>query len=80
MLFSVTTIGGRDRGLSGIVLLLRDVTRLKEVERLKSEFVMAASHELYTPLTSLGLSIDLLLEQTSGNLSSPGSGTAPGGP
>jgi NtrC-family two-component system sensor histidine kinase KinB len=67
VLFSVTTIGGRDRGLSGIVLLLRDVTRLKEVERLKSEFVMAASHELYTPLTSLSMSIDLLLEQTSGD-------------
>jgi two-component system, NtrC family, sensor histidine kinase KinB len=68
VLFSVTTIGGRERSLSGIVLLLRDVTRLKEVERLKSEFVMAASHELYTPLTSLGLSIDLLLEQTSGGV------------
>lgn len=60
--FSVTTIRGRDRNLSGIVLLLRDVTRLTEVERLKSEFVMAASHELRTPLTSLGMSIDLLLE------------------
>jgi len=61
-LFSVTPIRGRDRNLSGIVLLLRDVTRLKEVERLKSEFIMAASHELRTPLTSLGMSVDLLLE------------------
>jgi NtrC-family two-component system sensor histidine kinase KinB len=67
-LFSVTAILGRDRNLSGIVLLLRDVTRLKEVERLKSEFIMAASHELRTPLTSLGMSIDLLLEDVAQGL------------
>ena len=67
-LFSVTAIRGRDRNLSGIVLLLRDVTRLKEVERLKSEFIMAASHELRTPLTSLGMSVDLLLEHAAQGL------------
>lgn len=61
--FSVTPIG-RKGHFSGIVLLLRDVTRLKEVERLKSEFITAASHELRTPLTSLGMSIDLLLEKS----------------
>jgi NtrC-family two-component system sensor histidine kinase KinB len=67
-LFSVTAILGGDRKRSGIVLLLRDVTRLKEVEQLKSEFVMAASHELRTPLTSLGMSVDLLLEHAAGAL------------
>ncbi|MBN2233176.1 MAG: HAMP domain-containing protein [Deltaproteobacteria bacterium] len=61
-LFSITTIRGRDGGLSGIVLLLRDVTRLKEVEQLKNEFFMAASHELRTPLTSLEMSVGLLRE------------------
>jgi NtrC-family two-component system sensor histidine kinase KinB len=67
-LFSITAVRGRDRKLSGIVLLLKDVTRLKEVERLKSEFVMAASHELRTPLTSLGMSVDLLLEHAAEGL------------
>ena len=67
-LFSITAIRGRDHNLSGIVLLLKDVTRLKEVERLKSEFVMAASHELRTPLTSLGMSVDLLLENVAQDL------------
>lgn len=61
-LFSATPIRGKGRGLLGVVLLLKDVTRLREVERLKSEFVMAASHELRTPLTSLAMSVDLLLE------------------
>jgi NtrC-family two-component system sensor histidine kinase KinB len=69
-LFSITAIrGSRDHRLSGVVLLLRDVTRLKEVERLKNEFVMAASHELRTPLTSLGMSVDLLLEHAAAGLS-----------
>jgi len=67
-LFSITTIRGRDRSLTGILLLLKDVTRLKEVEQLKSEFVMAASHELRTPLTSMGMSIDLLLEHAAHRL------------
>jgi NtrC-family two-component system sensor histidine kinase KinB len=67
-LFAVTAICGKDRSLLGVVLLLKDITRLKEVERLKSEFVMAASHELRTPLTSLGMSVDLLLEHAAHRL------------
>ncbi|MFH0785391.1 MAG: ATP-binding protein [Pseudomonadota bacterium] len=61
-LFSATVVGQKDQKLTSVVLLLKDITQLREVERLKSEFVMAASHELRTPLTSLGMSIDLLIE------------------
>jgi two-component system, NtrC family, sensor histidine kinase KinB len=60
--FSITPVHGKKGVLIGVVLLLRDVTRLTELDRLKSEFVMTASHELRTPLTSIGMSIDLLVE------------------
>ncbi len=61
-LYSVTPIRGAECELIGIVLLLKDITSLRELEQLKSEFVTAASHELRTPLTSIGMSVDLLLE------------------
>jgi len=62
--FSITPVHGKSGYQLGVVLLLRDVTRLTELDRLKSEFVMTASHELRTPLTSVGMSINLLLEKT----------------
>ncbi len=62
--FSITPVHGKPGSLLGVILLLRDVTRLTELDRLKSEFVMIASHELRTPLTSVGMSIKLLLEKT----------------
>jgi NtrC-family two-component system sensor histidine kinase KinB len=47
----------------GVILLLRDVTELKEVDQLKTEFVATASHELKTPLTSIGMSMEMIEER-----------------
>ena len=49
--------------LLGAVSLLEDVTHLREVDRMKSEFIATASHELRTPLTSVQMNILLLLEE-----------------
>ncbi|HLK16229.1 MAG TPA: ATP-binding protein [Fimbriimonadaceae bacterium] len=53
----------------GSVTVLEDVTHLREVDRLKNEFIGVASHELRTPVTSLLLSVQLLEEGAAGPLS-----------
>ena len=66
-----TSVPLRDeRGdLLGKVAVFQDVTSIKEVDRLKSEFVLQVSHELRTPLTSIKGSIDNLRDCIAGPLS-----------
>ena len=47
--------------LAGAVMAFQDITRLKDVDRLKDEFVSIVSHELRTPLTSIRGSLQLVL-------------------
>ena len=54
--------------LLGAVALLEDITHMREIDRLKSEFIATASHELRTPLTSVQMSVHLLLEGAAGVL------------
>jgi len=44
----------------GTITLFEDVTRFKDLERLKSDFIATVSHEFRTPLTSIHMTIDIL--------------------
>ena len=63
-----TPMRDNDHRLLGAVTLLEDVTHLREIDRLKSEFIATASHELRTPLTSVQMGVHLLLERAAGEL------------
>ena len=67
--FRLRTTPMRGNGhLLGAVTLLEDITHLREIDRLKSEFIATASHELRTPLTSVQMGVHLLLEGAAGEL------------
>jgi NtrC-family two-component system sensor histidine kinase KinB len=51
----------------GIILILQDITYLRDKDRARTNLVATLSHELKTPLTSLALSAELLA-RSSGNL------------
>lgn len=60
-LLTIAPIFHTDSGqLAGFVGVQHDITRLKEVDRLKSEFVSNVSHELRTPLSNIKLYLSLL--------------------
>jgi signal transduction histidine kinase len=53
---------------NGVVLVLQDVTQYKELDKMKSDFMAAVSHEFRTPLTSINMGVDLLRQQLLGPL------------
>jgi len=58
--------------IGSVVLVFRDLTRRREIERMKSEFVSVVSHELRTPLTSIHGSLGLLASGLLGTVSAKG--------
>lgn len=57
---TVTPLLDPQDAVSHIVAVLYDISALKEVDRLKTQFVSDVSHELRTPLTNIRLYLDLL--------------------
>jgi two-component system, NtrC family, sensor histidine kinase KinB len=63
-----TPMRDADGRLLGAVALLEDITSLREIDRLKSEFVNTAAHYLQTPLLNLQMGLHCLITDAAGEM------------
>lgn len=57
---NVSPLSNEDGDVRGFVVVMRDMTMIKEVQRMKDDFITNVTHELRTPITSIKLRYGLL--------------------
>lgn len=53
----------------GVITVLHDITALKRMDRMKSQFVSTVNHEIQSPLNTILMQIQVLLDGLAGELS-----------
>lgn len=61
-------IRDQDGQPTGVVLVMKDITQLRQQDEMKRGIISTVSHQLKTPLTSIRMAIHVLLEERVGSL------------
>ena len=64
----VTVIYDKEDKINAIVVLLKNVTEYKKLEKVRTDFIATISHEFKTPLTSIMMGVGLILEKNVGTI------------
>lgn len=65
---SQAVVQNQDGKVVGMMAVLSDVTKQRELERQKSDFVANVTHELRTPLVAMKQAVSLVLDRTAGEI------------
>ena len=64
----VTVVYDKEDKINSIVVLLKNVTEYKKLEKVRTDFIATISHEFKTPLTSIMMGVGLILEKNVGTI------------
>lgn len=64
----VKAIKDTDAHLAELIVSFQNITRLKQLEKIRTDFIATISHEFKTPLTSIMMGTDLMLGNGMGDL------------
>lgn len=64
----VTKIRDADTNVTGFIVIFQNVTQLKQLEKIKTDFIATVSHEFKTPLTSIMMGTSLILDESIGSM------------
>ena len=64
----ITPVGGREQQFVGNLIILSNVTKYKELDSAKTNFISTVSHEMKTPISSILMSLQLLGDDRLGKL------------
>ncbi len=66
---TISPIVDESRNVTGISVIARDITKAKEIEKAKNDFLSLASHQLRTPLSGMRWLLETLRRKIFGDLS-----------
>ncbi|MEF2113252.1 ATP-binding protein [Clostridium frigoriphilum] len=64
----VTVVNNKDNETNAIVVLLKNITEYRQLEKVRTDFIATISHEFKTPLTSITMGVGLILEKNVGTI------------
>ena len=66
IVLSVSTLRSSDGDITGYLGLARNISEIKRIDRMKSEFISTVSHELRTPLTAISGALGIIVNGAAG--------------